>query len=129
MSSDSSGFSVESCSEDEEFSLDKTVRYARAMFDAVPTMRIFVSFRRGLCYAWRREPAPGEPGEPRGFRRAYLSFCPSEDTFRVVDPDHPMDLFVTNVPHGPPLAEPRDTQVYNAPVMLPVSRSKTYQNQ
>ena len=33
MSSDSSGFSVGSCTEEEEFSLDKTELYARAMFD------------------------------------------------------------------------------------------------
>lgn len=128
MSSDSSGFSVESCTEEEEFSFDKTERYARAMFDAVPAMRMFISFRKGPCHVWRRGPAPGEPGEPRGFMRAWLSICLSEDTFRVVDPDHPMDLFVTNVPHGPPLAEPRVMRVYNAPISLPVSRSKTYQN-
>jgi len=128
MSSDSSGFSVESCTEEEEYSFDKTERYARAMFDAVPAMRMFISFRKGPCHVWRRGPAPGVPGEQRGFRRAWLSICLSEDTFRVVDPDHPMDLFVTNVPHGPPLAEPRVMRVYNAPISLPVSRSKTYQN-
>lgn len=127
MSSDSSGFSVGSCTEEEEFSLDKTELYARAMFDAVPTMRMFISFRKGLCHVWRRAPAPGEP-EPRGFKRAWLSICPSEDTFRVVDPDHPMDFYVKNVPHGPPLAEPRVMRVYNAPIRLPVSRSKTCQN-
>jgi hypothetical protein len=42
----------------------------------------------------------------------------SEDTFREVDPDEQIDLFVTrtNVPHGPPLAVPR---IYNAPIRPP----------
>ena len=31
-----SGFSIASCTEEEEYSFDKTERYAHAMFDAVP---------------------------------------------------------------------------------------------
>jgi len=37
--------------------------------------------------------------------------------------DHPIDLFVTSVPHGPPVAAPRVMRVYNAPDCLPVTRS------
>jgi hypothetical protein len=48
----------------------------------------------------------------------------SEDTFREVDPDQPIDLFVTNVPHGPPLAVPRVIRIYNAPIGPPLSRSR-----
>jgi hypothetical protein len=126
--SSSSGFSIASCTEDEEYSFDKTERYALAMFDAVPAMRMFISFRKGPCYVWRRGPDPTTPNRP--FKRTPLSICLSEDTFRAVDPDQPIELFVTNVPHGPPLAEPRVIRVYNAPVLLPVSRSaKTFQDQ
>jgi hypothetical protein len=129
FSSSSSGFSIDSCTEEEMYSFDKTERYALAMFDAVPAMRMFISFRKGPCYVWRRGPAPRDPCEPRPFKRTPLSICLSEDTFRGVDPDHPIDLFVKNVPHGPPLAEPRVIQIYNAPISLPVSRSaKTFQN-
>jgi len=129
FTSSSSGFSIDSCTEEEEYSFDKTERYAFAMFDAVPSMCMFISFRKGPCYVWRRGPAAGEPGEARSFRRAWLSICLSEDTFRTVDPDHPMELFVTNIPHGPPLAEPRVTYIYDAPISLPISRSiNTYQN-
>ena len=131
FTSSSSGFSIDSCTEEEEYSFDKTERYALAMLEAVPSMRMFISFRKGPCYVWRRGPAPGEPGEPgelRSFRRAWLSIGLSEDTFRTVDPDHPMELFATNIPHGPPLAEPRVTHIYDAPIALPISRSvKTYQ--
>jgi len=129
FSSSSSGFSIDSCTEEEEYSVDKTERYAIAMFDAVPAMRMFISYRKGPCYVWRRGPAPRDAGEPRPLKRARLSLTLSEDTFRAVDPDHPMELFVTNVPHGPPLAEPRVICVYNAPTSLPVTRSiKTFQD-
>jgi hypothetical protein len=128
-SSSESGFSIASCTEDEVYSFDKTERYALAMFDAVPAMRMFISFRKGPCYVWRRGPLPEDPATPRPFKRTPLSICLSEDTFRAVDPDHPIELFVTNVPHGPPLAEPRVIHVYDAPVLLPVSRSaKTFQD-
>ena len=43
-SSSESGFSIASCTEDEVYSFDKTERYALAMFDAVPAMRMFISF-------------------------------------------------------------------------------------
>ncbi|KAI9510155.1 hypothetical protein F5148DRAFT_1182054 [Russula earlei] len=131
FTSSSSGFSIGSCSEEEEYSLDKTVRYAGAMFDAVPTLRMFISFRKGPCFAWQRVPASprgGDAVEPRQFKRTWLSFCPDENTFRKVDPDHPMELFETNVPHGPPLAEPRVIHIYNVPISLPVCRSKNFQN-
>ena len=128
FSSSSSGFSIDSGTEEEENSCGKTARYARAMFDAVPSMRMFISFRKGPCYVWQRGPAPGEPGEPRSFRRAWLSIGLSEDTFRTVDPDHPMDLFMTNTPHGPPLAEPRVTYINDAPIPQPIRRCiNTYQ--
>ena len=111
------------------YSLDKTERYALAMFDAIPALRMFISFRKGPCHVWRRGPAPQDPGEPRPFKRTPISICLSEDTFRTVNPDHPIDLFVTNVPHGPPLAEPRTIRIYNAPISLPGSRSsKTFLN-
>jgi hypothetical protein len=116
------------------FSFDKTERYASAMFDAVPPLCMFISYRKGPCHVWRRAPgAPREPGAPRQPpKRTFLSIRLSEDTFRVVDPDHPLELFVTNVPHGPPLAAPRIINVYNVPIMPPVSRSskllaKTFQ--
>ena len=121
--SSSSGFSIASCTEDEEYSFDKTERYALAMFDAVPSIRMFISFRKGPCYAWRRGPLPEDPTAPRPFKRTPLSICLSEDTFRAVDPDQPIELFVTGVPYGPPLAEPRVIHVYDAPVLLPVERS------
>jgi hypothetical protein len=61
-------------------------------------------------------------------KRTWLSIPLSEDTFRAVDPDQPIDLFVSNVPHGPPLAATRIITIYNAPIMPPVSRSaKTFQ--
>ena len=127
-SSDESGFSIASCTEDEVYSFDKTERYALAMFDAVPAMRMFISFRKGPCYVWRRPALPPSSSSPRPFMRTPLSICLSEDTFRTVDPDRPIELFVTSVPHGPPLAEPRVIHVYDAPVLLPVSRSaKTFQ--
>ena len=122
-SSSESGFSIASCTEDEEYSFDKTERYALAMFDAVPAMRMFISFRKGPCYVWRRGPQPEDPAAPRPFKRTPLSICLSEDTFRAVDPDQPIELFVTGVPYGPPLAEPRVIRVYDAPVLLPVNRS------
>jgi hypothetical protein len=153
--SSSSGFSIGSCTEEEEYSFDKTERYAFAMFEAVPALRMFISFRKGPCYVWRRigpapapAPAPrdssassadsngsGNPGEagprpePRPvLKRTYLSIPLCEDTFRAVDPDQPIDLFVSNVPHGPPLAAPRIINIYNAPIVPPVSRSaKTFQ--
>ena len=129
FTSSSSGFSIDSCTEEEMYSFDKTERYALAMFDAVPALRMFISFRKGPCHVWRRGPVPQDPGEPRPFKRTPISICPSEDTFRAVDPDHPIDLFVTNVPHGPPLAEPRVIRIYNAPTSLPVSRSsRAFQN-
>ncbi|KAH9961841.1 hypothetical protein BJV74DRAFT_871655 [Russula compacta] len=129
FTSSSSGFSIDSCTEEEEYSFDKTERYALAMFDAVPALRMFISYRKGPCYVWRRGPAPRDPAEPRPFKRTWLSICLDEDTFRAVDPDHPVDLFVTNVPHGPPLAVPRTIHVHNVPISLPVSRSiKTFQN-
>jgi hypothetical protein len=159
MSSSSSGFSIGSCTEEEEYSFDKTERYAFAMFEAVPALRMFISYRKGPCYVWRRigpspvpppVPAlalalapPGEdgPGGEAGageedagppprpvLKRTWLSIPLCEDTFRAVDPDHPIDLFVTNVPHGPPLAAPRIINIYNAPIVPPVSRSaKTFQ--
>ncbi len=142
-SSSSSGFSIGSCTEEEEYSFDKTERYAFAMFEAVPTLRMFISYRKGPCYVWRRigpGPAPrvifapddvsGEAGpRPRPLlKRTWLSIPLSEDTFRTVDPNHPIDLFVSNVPHGPPLASPRIINIYNAPIVPPVSRSaKTFQ--
>jgi hypothetical protein len=121
--SSESGFSIASCTEDEEFSFDKTERYALAMFDAVPSMRMFISFRKGPCYVWRRGPPAEDPAAPRPFKRTPLSICLSEDTFRAVDPDQPIELFVTSVPYGPPLAEPRVVPIYNVPVLPPVSRS------
>ncbi|SRR6266702_1068754 len=127
--SSESGFSIASCTEDEVYSFDKTERYALAMFEAVPAMRMFISFRKGPCYVWRRGPPPSDPAVPRPFKRTPLSICLSEDTFRAVDPDQPIELFVTSVPHGAPLAEPRVIRVYDAPVSLPVSRSaKTFQD-
>lgn len=124
LSSSSSGFSIGSCSEKEEYSLDKTERYASAMFDAVPPLCMFISYRKGPCYVWRRGPAPREPGGPRQpLKRTWLSIRLSEDTFRAVDPDHPLELFATNIPHGPPLAAPRIINIYNAPILPPVSRS------
>ena len=93
------------------------------MFDAVPAMRMFISFRKGPCYVWRRGPQPEDPTAPRPFKRTPLSICLTEDTFRAVDPDQPIELFVTGVPYGPPLAEPRVIRVYDAPVLLPVERS------
>ena len=152
--SSSSGFSIDSCTEEEEYSFDKTERYAFAMFEAVPALRMFISYRKGSCYVWRRigpppAPAPGpgprdsdgsgDPGDDTGpespeppprpvLKRTWLSIPLCEDTFRAVDPDHPVDLFVTNVPHGPPLAAPRIINIYNAPIVPPVSRSaKTFQ--
>ena len=124
------------------------------MFEAVPALRMFISFRKGPCYVWRRiGPAPaaprdnssaaangsGNPGdaeaeagprpEPRPvLKRTWLSIPLCEDTFRAVDPDQPIDLFVSNLPHGPPLAAPRIINIYNAPIVPPVSRSaKTFQ--
>ncbi|KAF8265565.1 hypothetical protein EI94DRAFT_1804220 [Lactarius quietus] len=128
--SSESGFSIASCTEDEVYSFDKTELYALAMFDAVPAMRMFISFRKGPCYVWRRGPQPqSDPAAPRRFKRTPLSICLSENTFRAVDPDQPIELFVTSVPHGPPLAEPRVMHVYDAPVSLPVNRSsKTFQD-
>jgi hypothetical protein len=123
LSSSSSGFSIDSCTEKEDFSFDKTERYALAMFDAVPPLCMFISYRKGPCYVWRRGPAPRDPDEPRPPKRTWLSIWLSEDTFRAVDPDHPMELFVTNVSHGPPLAAPRIINVYNVPILPPVSRS------
>jgi hypothetical protein len=152
--SSSSGFSIGSCTEEEEYSFDKTERYAFAMFEAVPALRMFISFRKGPCYVWQRigpvpapAPAPrndsadsdsngsGNPGEARPrpeprpvLKRTYLSIPLCEDTFRAVDPDQPIDLFVSNLPHGPPLAAPRIINIYNAPIVPPVSRSaKTFQ--
>jgi len=156
--SSSSGFSIDSCTEKEEYSFDKTERYAFAMFEAVPALRMFISYRKGPCYVWRRiGPAPPAPApasrdsdesesesgnqgeearsgsgsgpEPRPvLKRTWLSIPLSEDTFRAVDPDQPIDLFVTNVPYGPPLAAPRIINIYNAPIVPPVSRSaKTFQ--
>jgi hypothetical protein len=128
-SSSSSGFSMDSCTEEEMYSYDKTERYALAMFEAVPAMRMFISYRKGPCYVWRRGPPPRDGCGPRPFKRTPLSICLSEDTFRGVDPDNPIDLFVTSVSHGPPVAEPRIFHVYNAPIPLPVSRStKTFQD-
>jgi hypothetical protein len=147
FSSSSSGFSIGSRSGEEgegegagggsrEDSFHKTERYAFAMFDAVPALRMFISYRKGPCYVWRREPARAPGGDqgnkPPLFERAWLEMGLDEDTFRVVDPDHPMELFTTNVPHGPPLAEPRILRVYNVPTPLPVHRStptgKTFQD-
>ena len=144
--SSSSGFSIGSCTEEEEYSFDKTERYAFAMFEAVPALRMFISYRKGPCYVWRRigpvppapAPAPardsdsdgsGPRPEPRPvLKRTWLSIPLCEDTFRAVDPDQPIDLFVTNVPHGPPLAAPRIINIYNAPIVPPASRSaKTFQ--
>ncbi|KAH9964998.1 hypothetical protein BC827DRAFT_905633 [Russula dissimulans] len=135
FSSSSSGFSIDSCSEEDECSLDKMARYAGAMFDAVPTLRMFISYRKGPCTAWERAssssssfasatardrdarpPPPQQAGESRPFKRAWLSIDLSEDTFRNVDPDHPTELFETSVPHGPPLAEPRPNKIYNVPI-------------
>ena len=160
-STSSSGFSIGSCTEEEEYSFDKTERYAFAMFEAVPALHMFISYRKGPCYVWRRigpapapAPAPasaptprddsdesesGNPGpeqpEPKPepvsrpvLKRTWLSIPLSEDTFRAVDPDQPIDLFVSNVPYGPPLAAPRIINIYNAPIVPPVSRSaKTFQ--
>jgi hypothetical protein len=153
--SSSSGFSIGSCTEEEEYSFDKTERYAFAMFEAVPALRMFISYRKGPCYVWRRigppTPAPAPPrdsgessdsgndnlgggeAEPEPvsrpvLKRTWLSIPLSEDTFRAVDPDQPIDLFVTNVPYGPPLAAPRIINIYNAPIVPPASRSaKTFQ--
>jgi len=156
--SSSSGFSIGSCTEEEEYSFDKTERYAFAMFEAVPALRMFISYRKGPCYVWRRigpaaaaaaaaHPAPRDSDESESghsgqgeagpvsrpvsrpvLKRTWLSIPLSEDTFRAVDPDEPIDLFVTNVPHGPPLAAPRIINIYNAPIVPPVSRSaKTFQ--
>lgn len=154
--SSSSGFSIGSCTEEEEYSFDKTERYAFAMFEAVPALRMFISYRKGPCYVWRRigappEPEPAPPRDSDGssesesgtgtdacgeavpepkpvLKRTWLSIPLGEDTFRVVDPDQPIDLFVTNVPYGPPLAAPRIINIYNAPIVPPVSRSaKTFQ--
>jgi hypothetical protein len=86
------------------------------MFEAVPSMCMFVSFRKSPCYVWRRSPPPEDPAPPRPFKRTPLSICLSEDTFRVVDRNHPIELFVTSVPHGPPFAEPRVIHVYDASV-------------
>ena len=122
------------------------------MFEVVPALRMFISYRKGPCYVWRRigpppptpapvprdsygsgEPDPGDaepaPAPPRPvLKRTWLSIPLSEDTFRAVDPDQPIDLFVTNVSHGPPLAAPRIINIYNAPIVPPVSRSaKTFQ--
>ena len=130
-SSSSSGFSIASCTEDELYSFDKTERYALAMFDAVPAMRMSISFRREPCYVWRRRPvSPSDPAAPCRFKRTPLSISLSEDTFCAVDPDRPIELFVMNVPHGPPPAGPREIHIYDAPVSLPVSRStRTFQDQ
>lgn len=160
--SSSSGFSIGSCTEEEEYSFDKTERYAFAMFEAVPALRMFISYRKGPCYVWRRigpGPTPAsappdsdsnesgsgsnpdsgdeaeagtgtgtEPASRPVLKRTWLSIPLSEDTFRAVDPDQPIDLFVTNVPHGPPLAAPRIINIYNAPIVPPASRSaKTFQ--
>lgn len=129
-SSSSSGFSIGSCTEEEEFSLDKTERYASALFDAVPPLSMFISFRKGPCHVWRRGTAPRrEPGgPPRPLKRSWIEIGLCENSFRAVDPDHPVQLFVTNVPHGPPLAAPRTIRVYNVPILPPVSRSaKSFQ--
>ncbi|KAI0262391.1 hypothetical protein BC834DRAFT_891045 [Gloeopeniophorella convolvens] len=122
-SSSSSGFSIESCTEDEIYSYDKTERYALAMFDAVPSLRMFISFRKGPCHVWRRGPIPRDPKELRPFKRTALSIALSEDTFRSVDPENPLMLLARNVPHGPPVAEARILQLYNAPIVPPISRS------
>ncbi|KAI9443855.1 hypothetical protein H4582DRAFT_2125876 [Lactarius indigo] len=90
----------------DEYSFDKTERYALAMFDAVPAMRSSISFCKGPCCVWRRGPPLSDLAVPRPFKRAPLSIRLAEDTFRAVDPDQPIELFVTDVPHGPPLAEP-----------------------
>lgn len=77
--SSSSGFSIASCTEDEEYSFDKTERYALAMFDVVPAMRMFISFRKGPCYVWRRgPPASSDAAAPRPFKRTPLSICLSD---------------------------------------------------
>src|SRR6266702_3831875 len=63
--SSESGFSIASCTEDEVYSFDKTERYALAMFEAVPAMRMFISFRKGPCYVW---PHGAPLAEPRVIR-------------------------------------------------------------
>jgi hypothetical protein len=151
FSSSSSGFSIDSCSEEDEYSLDKTARYAGAMFDAVPTLRMFISYRKGPCTVWQRTSASSSSSPPssssspasvrsepqqkqkqqeesRPFKRTWLSICLNEDTFRNVDPDHPMELFETSVPHGPPLAEPREIHIYDVPISMAVCRSKAFQD-
>ena len=70
--SSSSGFSIDSCTEEEIYSFDKTERYALAMFDAVPSMRMFISFREGPCYVWWRGPAKQDASEPWPFKRTRL---------------------------------------------------------
>ena len=69
-----------------------------------------------------------DPDVPRPFKRTPLSISLSEDTFRAVDPDWPIELFVTSVPHGPLLTEPLEIDVYYTRASLPVSCSaRTFQ--
>ena len=71
-----------------------------------------------------------DPDTPRPFNRTLLSISLSEDTFRTVDPDWLIELFMTSVPHGPLPTEPLEIDVYNTRASLPVSRSaRTFQNQ
>jgi hypothetical protein len=55
-------FEINSCSKDGEGSFHETGRNASAMFEAVASLCMFVSYRKCLCYAWPSE--PGSQGKP-----------------------------------------------------------------
>lgn len=82
-----SGFSIDT--DDDEESFDKTQRYAQAMMSACSSLKLFISLRRCESRAWIRDSATGKARFDKRVNGV------SDDCFRYIDPDAPLDYFLS----------------------------------
>ncbi|KAH9970314.1 hypothetical protein BGW80DRAFT_582691 [Lactifluus volemus] len=113
--------------------LDRLVqRYTRLTRRSVMRSPCSTRYSRCACssrsvgprYVWWRGLAKQDPSKAQPFKPTRLSMGLSEDTFLEVNPDQPIELFVTNLPQGPSLAVLWVIRIYNAPIGMPPSRSR-----
>ncbi|TFY81032.1 hypothetical protein EWM64_g2982 [Hericium alpestre] len=94
FSSDGSGFSINTDDDDIENSEVKTTKYVMAMMKSSPMLDVFISKRSGSNSAWVRRRSDGS------IRSMSLAHSMTEDSFRFVDPDDPLNFIVNGEVHS-----------------------------